>query len=551
MKAFFSSLQTNRSKYVGGNNNSSSNSPSGNPGSVPGLQLSTDSSSPTATSGNNITSQPMKSPRNRKGSQNNPKFVSSLKLDNSNLVPFIDILEETVKQKVQHPNIILKITDNPQVINIVNDFANGLCTKYSLESQEFSDLWSAIVKIIQISDPILTAANCDTLQHLDSGPLPTETSATIISRLPVFHQRLLGALFSACDMLIRLDANVASALASSASNALIWNSAPNSPENKLAFTSFVRHCSENFPYYFTFANRIGLSVKPVESKEWMAILTEGNSGVIIGNSAALNPNYSHNNPNNNPISPSNSLMQSIDLSSTTTAAVTDKTRSSSSSLPPRNREGDNNGMMTTTTMGGRDRGGERERGGGGSGGGGGGLGLSLELFDKRSNTPNNMSLASSSSRDSNYSPAATMMISNNNSNSNTKEDGEPTLPRKGIAMKPSNENIHNNNSSSNNNNNTNNKNNNNSNNRATEGRISSEDDWDEEQQQEEENNNNNNMRNNNKKETPAPAAAPPAPKTVKLKDLQNVFSSSLVSASSLEYRSFRNIDYNEDYADLK
>jgi hypothetical protein len=551
MKAFFSSLQTNRNKYVGGNNNSSSNSPSGNPGSVPALQLSTDSSSPTTTSGNNITSQPIKSPRNRnKGSQNNPKFVSSLKLDNSNLVPFIDILEETVKQKIQHPNIILKITDNPQVIDIVNDFANGLCTKYSLESQEFSDLWSAIVKIIQISDPILTAANCDTLQHLDSGPLPTETSATIINRLPVFHQRLLGALFSACDMLIRLDANVASALAGSASNALIWNSAPNSPENKLAFTSFVRHCSENFPYYFTFANRIGLSVKPVESKEWMAILTEGNSGVIIGNSAAINPNYSHNNPSNpsNPISPSNSLMQSIDLSSSA-AAVTDKTRSSTSSLPPRNREGggggsdpsNNNNNNNSGMMGGRDRGGER---------GGSGLGLSLELFDKRSNTPNNMSLASSSSRDSNYSPAATMMINNNsnpNPNPNTigssgrqsEEDGEAALPRKGIAMKPSNENIHSNNSSSF----TNNKNNNN---RATEGRISSEDDWDEEQ--EAENKDKNGVRKD-KKETPA--AAPPAPKTVKLKDLQNVFSSSLVSASSLEYRSFRNIDYNEDYADLK
>ena len=38
---------------------------------------------------------------------------------------------------------------------------------------------------------------------------------------------------------------------------------------------------------------------------------------------------------------------------------------------------------------------------------------------------------------------------------------------------------------------------------------------------------------------------------IRNKQLQDVFSSSMVSSTSLEYRSYSNIDLREDYADVK
>ena len=102
---------------------------------------------------------------------------------------------------------------------------------------------------------------------------------------------------------------------------------------------------------------------------------------------------------------------------------------------------------------------------------------------------------------------------------------------------------------------------NNRNNRATEGRWNAGESWDDDEDDENSiskemppNQVNSSSRDNKKNPgtTTTPTSVSSSPSIyVKLKDLQNVFSSSLVSAASLEYRSFRNIDFSEDYADVK
>jgi hypothetical protein len=490
---------------------------------------------------------------------------ANLKLDNSNLVPFIEILEQTVKQKIQHPNILIAVNDNSQMMSIVNDFIDGQCTKFSLENQNVNDLWSALIKIIHISDPILTAAHCDSLQDMNPATMssadnPPENSNTLVtSRLPVYHQRLLGALFSAADMMVRLDVQSAQPVADSVAHVLIWNATPGSPSNRKAFCSLAHNCAENFPYYFTFANRIGLLVKPIASAEWMAILTEGSRGVIVGYSAALNPNYRHDISVDrdgtaidriSSASPGHGLMQSVDLSATTGNGRVEvleerpwNPQTAASALKaadPSLRDPFGGGNSLTA------RSSARLLKDDGLGGGGMGMGMGMGggagggLFDKRANTPN---LLGASSRDS--SPAhprsASFGDDNNPSNPSNPSNSNPSSNSRGIAMKPSSESLLYVPSASAG-----------SSQRATEGRVT-EESWDDSFDRDDDppaQGKTKPLAPQTNKANQSPAQAP-APVQVRLKDLQNVFSSSLVSASSLEYRAMRNIDYSEDYADLK
>lgn len=581
MKSFFNSLQSNRSKYAG--------APAA-AASAPNANLSTSSINNNSIS--NIDLNQSSSSSSGASHRSGP----GMRLDSTNLVAFVDILEQTVKQKMANPNILIEIKDNPEIMSIVNQFISGGCTKIFLEQHAMNNLWSAAMKIIHMSDPILSAKSCESLGKLkhETMGLPDNpvdnTNQNLTNGLPIYHQRLLGALFSASDMMIRLDAKSATAIADSVSNALIWNSAPGSSSNHRAFCNLIHNQCENFPYYYTFADRMGLLVKPIDSNEWMAILSEGNSGVIVGYSAALNPDYRHNpggGGGGGGISrrvsdpsilsaDSSSLMKSVDLST-----IPGNSRIEILEEKP---------WLPSPNKGGRVR--NRDRDTGISKQDDSLLSISspdtsllgMMSFDKRSNTPNlgaapslenspvtldkksALSLEDSNTNPNKYTfPSVTRMspalldpplpISGNinNPNAGINPPSSNTQTR-GIAMQLSSENLTKDTVTTNYNN---------RNNRATEGRWNAGESWDDDEDDENSiskemppmNQANSSSRDNTKKNpgtstTPTSVSSSPSI-YVKLKDLQNVFSSSLVSASSLEYRSFRNIDFSEDYADVK
>jgi hypothetical protein len=648
MKSFFNTIQKGRNKSSSSSSSSSS-------------QLSSPSSVELTNSSSVVdNSHAHDSHHISNSSSTIYSSTSTTKLDNNNISAFLDILEQIIKLKCRNPNLIITINleelmsdiggknkgsgggaaagTSPEIMNIVNHFRSGTINKFFLENQNINSLWSSIIKILQTSDPILSANSCISLSSMNhmtmrnSPPPPTSsvgglsTSGSsssltsydhsnsnypIANHLPSYHQRLLGALFSASDMLIRLDSSCATTIADSVSHVLLWNSVPGSSENHAGFCSLIHNSAETFPYYYTFADRVGLLVHPIDSNEWMAILTEGNSGVIVGYSAALNPNYTHSPNKGGGVGRRNRggdmvEGESKEGGSGRVGEEKERGRNSSSRYDEYDEKPSSSSSFSSSSL--------VPRGGGGAGAGIGGRegrnassryrnegDLSLNLSspsiiagdssmmmlssDKRANTPNlgSSSLDSSPSSRSKSSEDHGISVGGREEN---KPEGRaaspgmkqfPSLPPsqqevlntslarnpKGIAM----------NSSS-----MDNLSFQASNNRTrTEGKDKhgddEDDDWDNSldeipsMEKETDNNRNNkpmdsgkgagsnrNSRNASPSVTQQTQQQPSEPSPsllVKLKDLQNIFSSSLISAASLEYRSYRNIDYNEDYADSK
>ncbi|RYH22227.1 hypothetical protein EON65_19540 [archaeon] len=192
---------------------------------------------------------------------------TSMKLDSGTVIPFIDLLETAVRKKAKSPAVSLKLLDNKQTTEVIDHFSNGFRNRISLDKNDTNVLWSAAIKIIKMSDPIFSDRNCTTLQTANAQDV-----SNIASFLPVHHQQLLGALLSASEMIIRIDNNSANLAADTLSSVLIWNSAPGSLMNRHAFCNLINNQRHDFPYCHSFERKLNLTVAPLSSDEWIAIL---------------------------------------------------------------------------------------------------------------------------------------------------------------------------------------------------------------------------------------------------------------------------------------
>lgn len=119
---------------------------------------------------------------------------ANMKLSSDSVVPFVDLLETLVKKKQKHPSASLKIVDTKQVNEVIDQFLEGFRHRTSLDKSDVSVLWSAVIKIIKQSDPILSDRNCTTLQTASSKEV-----AQIATYMPVYHQQVLGSIhFPSC-----------------------------------------------------------------------------------------------------------------------------------------------------------------------------------------------------------------------------------------------------------------------------------------------------------------------------------------------------------------
>eukprot|EP00981_Chlorochromonas_danica_P003156 scaffold630_cov188-Ochromonas_danica.AAC.13 len=74
-------------------------------------------------------------------------------------------------------------------------------------------------------------------------------------------------------MIIRLDPSSSSTAADALSSVLIWNTAPGSLTNRHAFGNLIQNQRHDFPYSHTFEAKVNLQLTPLQSEEWMAILS--------------------------------------------------------------------------------------------------------------------------------------------------------------------------------------------------------------------------------------------------------------------------------------
>lgn len=192
----------------------------------------------------------------------------TLKLDTSNLSPFMDILEDAVKQKIRSPKNALILVDNRHTSQLTTNFASGSLNRSLWETHNTNTLWSSLMQIIQMSEPILSDVTCVTLRS--ATPQVVSQIATV---LPEHHRKLLGALFSASEMIARVDTSSAAVVASSLSQALVWNTSPKSAHTRNAFSNLIGNQRVDFPYALIFARNIGLNVEPMKAKEWHVIMS--------------------------------------------------------------------------------------------------------------------------------------------------------------------------------------------------------------------------------------------------------------------------------------
>jgi hypothetical protein len=197
------------------------------------------------------------------------KYMSmrtNMKLGTENVEPFVDLLETAVMKKLKTPQVSLEMLDNKQTNEVIEHFTGGFSNRSSLDKNDTNVLWSAAIKIIKMSDPIFSDRNCTTLQTASGFDV-----STIASYLPLHHQQLLGALFSASEMIIRIDWSSANIAADSLSSVLIWNTAPGSLNNRHAFCNLINNQRKDFPYCHAFERKLNLNMEPLKNSEWIDI----------------------------------------------------------------------------------------------------------------------------------------------------------------------------------------------------------------------------------------------------------------------------------------
>lgn len=200
---------------------------------------------------------------------------SNMKFTAESVVPWVDLLEAMVRKKLKNPTTPLKAIDNKLTNEVIEAYLTGFRNRTVLDKADANVLWSAVTKVIKASDPILSDRNCTTLQIASSLEV-----SQLTSYLPVAHQQVLGALFRAAEMLIRLlDAHSAATTVDSLASLLIWNSAPGSLTNRHAFCNLIHAVREDFPYCHAFEQKLfnlpqaqAQGLEPLKAEEWIEIL---------------------------------------------------------------------------------------------------------------------------------------------------------------------------------------------------------------------------------------------------------------------------------------
>lgn len=114
-------------------------------------------------------------------------FRTNVKLGSDDVVPFVELLEATVRRRMKNTVTTLKIVDNKLTNDVVEHFRDGFRNRTALDKADMNALWSAAIKIIKQSDPIFSDRNCTTLQTASS-----EDVSQIASYLPLHHKQILG-----------------------------------------------------------------------------------------------------------------------------------------------------------------------------------------------------------------------------------------------------------------------------------------------------------------------------------------------------------------------